>query len=58
MALDYNNLIVQNQQSLANSMDRTEPLLKNYFANYEYDSIASLSGRMEAKIDSIMRNVQ
>jgi hypothetical protein len=58
MAFDYNNMIVQNQQSLAKSMDQTEPQLKNYFANYEYDSIASVSGRMEAKIDSIIRNIQ
>jgi len=58
MALDYNNMIVQNQQSLAKSMDQTEPQLKNHFANYEYDSIASISSRMEAKIDSIIRVVQ
>jgi hypothetical protein len=57
-ALDYNNMIVKNQQSLANSMDQTEPQLKNYFANHEYDSIASISSRMESKIDSIMRNIQ
>ena len=57
-ALDYNNMIVQNQQSLANSMDQTEPQLKNYFANYQYDSIASVSGRMEAKIDSIIHVIQ
>ena len=58
MALDYNNMIAQNQQSLAESMDQTEPLLKDYFANHEYDSIASVSTRMEAKIDSIIRNIQ
>ena len=58
MALDYNDLIVKNQQSLASSMDQTEPQLKNYFANHEYDSIASVSSRMEAKIDSIIRNIQ
>jgi hypothetical protein len=57
-ALDYNNMIVHNQQTLAKSMDETEPQLKNYFANYEYDSIASVSSRMEAKIDSIIRNIQ
>ena len=58
MALDYNDMIVKKQQSLAKSMDATEPQLKNYFANYEYDSIASVSSRMEAKIDSIMRDIQ
>jgi hypothetical protein len=58
MALDYNNMIVKNQQSLAKSMDATEPQLKNYFSNYEYDSIASVSSRMEAKIDSIIQNIQ
>src|SRR5436190_1395112 len=57
-ALDYNNMIVQKQQSLAKSMDQTEPELKNYFANYEYDSIASVSARMAAKIDSIMHVIQ
>jgi len=58
MALDYNNMIVKSQQSLANSMDQTEPQLKNYFANYEYDSIASVSSHMEAKIDSIINHIQ
>ena len=58
MAVDYNNLIVREQQSLAKSMEQTEPQLKNYFANYEYDSIASVSSRMEAKIDSIIHDIQ
>src|SRR5215468_1275042 len=58
MALDYNDMIVKNQKSLASSMDQTEPQLKDYFANHEYDSIAAVSGRMEAKIDSIISNVQ
>src|SRR5215470_5848689 len=58
MALDYNDMIVRNQQSLAKSMDQTEPQLKDYFANHQYDSIAAVSGRMEAKIDSIISNVQ
>src|SRR5689334_10184145 len=58
MAVDYNNLIVKEQQSLAKSMEQTEPQLKNYFANYEYDSIASVSSRMEAKIDSIIHDIQ
>jgi len=58
LALDYNNMIVKSQQELARSMDKTEPLLKNYFANYEYDSISSVSSRMEAKIDSILREIQ
>jgi len=58
MAVDYNNIVVKDQQSLAKSMEQTEPQLKNYFTNYEYDSIASVSSRMEAKIDSIIRDIQ
>lgn len=58
MAVDYNNLIAKDQQILDKSMEQTEPQLKNYFANYEYDSIASVSSRMEAKIDSIVRDIQ
>lgn len=58
IALDYNDMVVKNQQSLASSMDQTEPQLKDYFANHEYDSIAAVSSRMEAKIDSIIRNIQ
>jgi len=54
VAMDYNNMIVKNQQELNKSIDITEPSLKNYFASYEYDSIASISARMEAKIDSII----
>jgi hypothetical protein len=58
MALDYNDMIAQNQQSLAKSMDQTEPQLKDYFANHQYDSIAAVSTRMETKIDSIIRDIQ
>jgi len=58
MALDYNNMIVKNQQTLAKSMEQTEPQLKNYFAKYEYDSIASISSKMETRIDSIIHHIQ
>jgi hypothetical protein len=58
VAMDYNDMIVKKQKSLAESIDQNEPKLKNYFATYEYDSIASVSGRMEAKIDSILRDIQ
>jgi len=56
--MDYNDMIVKEQKSLGVTMDAAEPQLKNYFASYEYDSIASVSGRMEAKIDSIIREIK
>ncbi|PYM05300.1 MAG: hypothetical protein DMF15_16125 [Verrucomicrobia bacterium] len=31
MAVDYNNIVVKDQQSLAKSMEQTEPQLKHYF---------------------------
>jgi hypothetical protein len=58
VAMNYNDLIVKKQKVLNASMDKTEPALKNYFASYEYDSIVSLSSRMEASIDSIARSIK
>ena len=58
IAMDYNNTIAKKQKSLGKSMDEAEPNLKNYFASFEYDSIASVSSRMEAKIDSIIKEIK
>jgi len=58
IAMDFNDMIVKKQKKLAERMDEAEPKLKNYFATYEYDSIASISGRIEAKIDSIMHEIK
>jgi len=58
IAKDYNDMIVKKQKSLAGSIDENEPKLRNYFANYEYDSIAAVSGRMETKIDSIIQSIK
>jgi hypothetical protein len=57
VAMDYNDMIVQKQTSLGKSMDQAAPLLKSYFASYEYDSIASVSNRMETKIDTIIKEI-
>ena len=58
IAIDYNDMIVKKQKDLNKSIDETEPNLKNYFASYQYDSIASVSSRMEEKVDSIMCDVR
>ena len=58
IAMDYNNSIAKKQKGLGKSMDEAEPNLKNYFASYEYDSIASVSSRIEAKIDSIIKEIK
>jgi len=58
IAMDYNDMIVQKQKSLGTDMDAAEPKLKNYFASFEYDSIVSVSNRMEAKIDSIIQDIK
>jgi len=57
IAKDYNDMIVKKQKSLAVSIDQNEPKLRDYFANYDYDSIASVSSRMEAEIDSIIKDI-
>jgi hypothetical protein len=57
IAMNYNDLIVAKQKSLGKNMDQAAPLLKNYFASYQYDSIASISGRMEIKIDTIIKEI-
>jgi hypothetical protein len=58
IAKDYSDMIVKKQKNLAESIDQNEPRLKNYFTNYEYDSIASVSDRMVAKIDSIILGIK
>ena len=57
-AKDYNDLIVKRQKNLSESITENEPKLRSYFAAYEYDSIASVSGRMIAKIDSLTRDIR
>ena len=58
IARKYNDMIVQQQNKLKAGMDEAEPRLKNYFATFEYDSIVSISGRMETKIDSIEQEIK
>jgi hypothetical protein len=55
--MNYNDMIVEKQKNLGKNMDHAAPLLKNYFASYQYDSIASISGRMEIKIDTIIKEI-
>jgi len=57
LAIDYNDMIVKKQKSLGKSMDAAAPLLKNYFASFQYDSIASVSAKMETKIDTIISEI-
>jgi hypothetical protein len=56
-AINYNEMIVKEQRKLAQSMDEEAPELRNYFANYVYDSIVSVSSRMEARINAIVANI-
>ena len=58
IAMDYNDMIVQKQKSLGTGIAEAEPMLRNYFESFEYDSIVSVSGRMEVKIDSILREIE
>ncbi|HEY2720530.1 MAG TPA: hypothetical protein VGI82_02315 [Chitinophagaceae bacterium] len=57
IAIDYNDMIAGKQKDLGKSMDEAEPNLKNYFASYQYDSIAAVSSRMETQIDSIIAQI-
>ena len=58
IAIEYNNMVVENQKSLGNAMVVAEPQLKNYFASFEYDSIVTVSNRLEVKIDSILQEIK
>jgi hypothetical protein len=58
IAIDYNDMIAKKQTDLGESIDKTEPNLKNYFASYQYDSIADVSSRMESKVDSIIKEIK
>ena len=57
IAMSYNDMIVEKQKNLGKNMDQAAPLLKNYFASFEYDSIASVSRGMEIKIDTIIKEI-
>ena len=57
-AKKYNDMIVGKQKSLTAAINENEPKLKNYFANYEYDSIASISSRMVTTIDSMIQDIK
>jgi hypothetical protein len=57
IAMNYNDMIVEKQKTLAKNMDHAEPLLKTYFSSYQYDSIASVSASMETKIDTIIKQI-
>ena len=57
IAMNYNDMIVEKQKSLGKSMDQAAPLLKNYFASYQYDSIASISEQDGDKIDTIIKEI-
>jgi hypothetical protein len=57
IALNYNDMIVDKQKALGKSMDEAAPQLKNYFASFQYDSIASVSSKMEARIDTIITEI-
>jgi hypothetical protein len=58
VAVRYNDMIVDQQNKLKSAMDDAEPKLKNYFATFEYDSIANVSTRMEAQLDAIITQIQ
>lgn len=57
VAIDYNDMIVAKQKKLGKSMDEAAPLLKSYFASFQYDSIATVSARMETRIDTIINEI-
>lgn len=57
VAMNYNDMIVARQKNLGKSMDQAAPLLKIYFASFQYDSIASISSRMEIRIDTIIKEI-
>ena len=57
LAMNYNDMIVEKQKNLGKGMDQAAPLLKDYFASYQYDSIASVSSRMETSIDAIIKEI-
>jgi hypothetical protein len=57
VAMNYNDMIVEKQKNLVKNMDQAAPLLKNYFASFQYDSIASISSRMEIGIDTIIKEI-
>jgi hypothetical protein len=57
-ARNYSDRIVKKENALGADIERATARLRIYFANYDYDSIVGISGRMEQKIAAVMQDIQ
>src|SRR5256885_17213202 len=57
-ARKYSDVLVKKEKVVESDMDEATKKLRGYFASYEYDSIVSVSRRMENEINSVMREIQ
>ena len=57
-AKKYSDRIVKKENALGADIEKETARLRVYFANYEYDSIASISSRMENEITAVITEIQ
>jgi hypothetical protein len=57
-AKKYSDLIVSKQNALDSKIEKATSQLRIYFGNYEYDSIVSVSTRMENEITTVKNDIQ
>ena len=57
-AKKYSDLIVSKQNAIDSKIEKATSQLRIYFGNYQYDSIVSVSTRMENEITSAKNDIQ
>jgi hypothetical protein len=58
IAADYSETITKKENSLAPQIEETRKKLVKYFALSDYDSVSSISGQMEARVDSLLLQIK
>src|SRR5215471_337807 len=57
-AKKYSDLIVSKQNAIDSKIEKATSQLSIYFGNYQYDSIVSVSSRMESEITAAKNDIQ
>jgi len=58
IAADYSEAIAKKENALGPEVKEATNKLVRYFAAYDYDSIASVSSQMEAKVETLLREIK
>ena len=58
IAMNYNDMVVEKQKILRKKYGPGGATIKKLFSSYQYDSIASVSSRMETKLTRSLRKLR